>query len=159
MPNSTAASGDPGALRFGAARRCEIDAILAIEIASFPTPWNRGHFLHEFDHNPYAANYVLRQGTQLVGYASVWIVDHELQVNKIAIDPSRRREGLARRFMQRLLQLAGERDCGWVTLEVREANIAAIALYRGLDFVEFGRRGDYYGPGQDALLMRFECEI
>jgi len=40
-----------------------------------------------------------------------------------------------------------------VTLEVRERNTPAIALYRGLGFSVAGRRPRYYGDGEDALIM------
>ena len=52
-----------------------------------------------------------------------------------------------------LLEQATERRCSAILLEVREANRAAIALYRAFEFRDEGKRADYYGPGQDALLM------
>jgi hypothetical protein len=41
-----------------------------------------------------------------------------------------------------------------VTLEVRETNAPAIALYQKHDFVPVGRRKNYYtSPTEDAILM------
>ncbi len=136
-------------------RRADIDAVVRIETESFPTPWHHGHFLHELDHNPYSVNRVLRCGGAVVGYASVWILDAELQVNKIAIDPAHRRKGYGRRLMRRLLTLAAEMRCRRVSLEVRPTNREARKLYLKLGFVEAGRRADYYGPGEPAILMRW----
>jgi len=41
-----------------------------------------------------------------------------------------------------------------VTLEVRRSNAPARALYSSLGFEEAGVRRDYYGRGEDALIMR-----
>jgi ribosomal-protein-alanine N-acetyltransferase len=40
-----------------------------------------------------------------------------------------------------------------LTLEVRESNHAAVALYDRLGFVLAGRRPAYYTDGEDALVM------
>lgn len=137
-------------------RRGDVDVVARIESESFPTPWNRGHFLHEITRNPYSLNLVLRRDGSLVGYASVWLIDAELQVNKIAIRTDERGLGLGRFLMDRLIGLATREGCSCVTLEVRPANAAARALYAALGFTESGRRRDYYGPGEDGILLRLE---
>jgi ribosomal-protein-alanine N-acetyltransferase len=43
-------------------------------------------------------------------------------------------------------------------LEVRADNIAAISLYESFGFVINGRRRDYYGAGQDAVLMQRDAQ-
>jgi len=46
-------------------------------------------------------------------------------------------------------------------LEVRRENAEAIALYRSFGFTERGVRRNYYGRGQDAIIMsrtRNACE-
>ncbi len=155
MPNSSNADAD-GPLRFAAMRLTDVDAVARIEAASFPAPWNRGHFRHELVHNPYSVNRVLRRRNAVIGYALVWIFDGELQVNKIAIDAAQRGRGFGRLLMRRMLKLAAEARCRRVTLEVRPGNAAARALYADLGFVEVGRRVDYYGPGEEAILMHLD---
>ncbi len=143
-------------LRFAAMRLTDVDAVARIEAASFPAPWNRGHFRHELERNPYSVNRVLRRRDTIIGYALVWILDGELQVNKIAIDAVQRGRGFGRLLMRRMLKLAAQARCRRVTLEVRPGNAAARALYADLGFVEVGRRVDYYGPGEDAILMHLD---
>ena len=41
-----------------------------------------------------------------------------------------------------------------MTLEVRRGNAAARRLYESLGFEEVGVRRNYYGSGEDALIMR-----
>ena len=43
MPSSSNANAD-GPPRFAAMRLADVDAVARIEAASFPAPWNRGHF-------------------------------------------------------------------------------------------------------------------
>jgi ribosomal-protein-alanine N-acetyltransferase len=47
-----------------------------------------------------------------------------------------------------------------LTLEVRESNAPAIALYEKLGFRQVGKRPRYYEkPREDALILRKEWEI
>ena len=45
-----------------------------------------------------------------------------------------------------------------MTLEVREDNATAIALYRGRGYVETGRRPGYYDDGAAAIRLRRTLE-
>jgi ribosomal protein S18 acetylase RimI-like enzyme len=42
---------------------------------------------------------------------------------------------------------------------VRPGNDEARALYANLGFIEVGRRADYYGPGETAILMRLDLAV
>ena len=134
-------------------RPAHLAAVLAIEAALFPNPWRRGHFLHELQENEHSSNYVLMEGEQVVGYLSFWQLGDEVQLNKIAVAPAVQRRGVGSAMMQALLVQAQQRNCCAILLEVREANLAAISLYRRFGFRDEGKRPDYYGPGLDALLM------
>ena len=158
MLNSSDTGAD-GSLRFAVMRRTDVAAVTRIEAASFPSPWNRGHFRHELERNPYSVNRVLRRRGAVIGYASVWILDCELQVNKIAIDVAQRGRGFGRLLMRRLVKLAAETRCTRVTLEVRTGNYEARALYADLGFVDVGQRADYYVPGEAAILMRLDLSV
>ena len=57
-------------------------------------------------------------------------------------------------MLTRLLEIAEASDCREVLLEVRADGVEAIALYRSEGFEVIARRADYYGPGEDALIMR-----
>jgi ribosomal-protein-alanine N-acetyltransferase len=158
MPNSNDPATDTK-IRFALMGVTDLDDVVRIEAASFPSPWNRGHFLHELKRNPYAVNRVIRCNGVVIGYASVWILYGELQINKIAIDATRRRRGTGRLLMNRLTRLARETRCHRVSLEVRTGNHSARALYRSLGFVEVGQRADYYGPGEAAILLRLDLAV
>jgi ribosomal-protein-alanine N-acetyltransferase len=71
----------------------------------------------------------------------------------VAVDPDRRREGIARELIDRLLSATGG-DESQYTLEVRQSNDGAIALYERFGFRAAGTRRRYYQDnGEDALIM------
>ena len=89
----------------------------------------------------------------LVGYAGGWVVDGDVQILKVGVDPAWRRHGIARVLLARVADDArnlGARTC---SLEVRAANIGAQALYEALGFMALGRRPRYYSDGEDAVIM------
>jgi len=75
----------------------------------------------------------------------------EFEVLNLAVQPSRRRRGVARRIMQFML----ERHRGEVFLEVRESNQTARKFYESIGFQEIGRRKDYYpNPVESGIVMK-----
>lgn len=89
----------------------------------------------------------------LVGYAGGWVVDGDVQILKVGVDPAWRRHGIARVLLARVADDArnlGARTC---SLEVRAANTGAQALYEALGFMALGRRARYYSDGEDAVIM------
>src|SRR5207244_491690 len=76
----------------------DVPAIHRLEEASFPAPWRREFFLSELDASG-RFNLVARRGGVLIGYLfAMWFFD-EMHVNKIAVDESERRKGVARVLM------------------------------------------------------------
>ncbi|MSA60852.1 tRNA (adenosine(37)-N6)-threonylcarbamoyltransferase complex transferase subunit TsaD [Gordonibacter pamelaeae] len=92
-------------------------------------------------------------GEQLLGYAGGWVVDGQVQILKVGVDPSQRRRGIARELLARVA--ADARDLGAATcsLEVRAGNVGAQAFYEALGFHTLGTRPRYYSDGEDALIM------
>ena len=91
---------------------------------------------------------------KLVGYAGMQSVLDEGYMMDICVDPERRREGIARALMEKLLEGAEKAELSFVTLEVRTSNEPAKALYAALGFEQVGVRRDYYtAPVENALLL------
>jgi ribosomal-protein-alanine N-acetyltransferase len=140
-------------LTFRAPRASDVEAIAALEAVSFPSPWKAEFFASELDLAG-RHNLVLITGEgRLIGYLFTMHYLDELHVNKIAIDPEWRRFGLARALMERCFDFARGNDITSITLEVREANSAARALYRDLGFTEAYVRPNYYPEGEAAVVM------
>jgi [ribosomal protein S18]-alanine N-acetyltransferase len=129
----------------------EIDAILAIEQASFTNPWTREMYVAELKNQGVSFFYLARdKGRQIVGFCSFWRVLDELHINNLAVVPEYRRTALLRR----VLEEAARFDIRRTMLEVRRSNTAARQLYERFGFVVAGTRSNYYtNPIEDALVL------
>ena len=130
----------------------DLDAVLAIEQASFPLPWKRDHFLHEIA-APHSYPFAAVCSGVVAGYVCLTALFEEAQILDIAVAPDRRGKGVALALMEAAVALALEKGAEILALEVRSTNLAAIALYEGLGFRRCGTRLKYYEGCDDAVLM------
>jgi len=131
----------------------DLEGVVAIECESFPRPWKRDHFLDEMKCNhafPLVA--VDREG-MLIGYIFPRFFLDEGHILNVAVKGDCRGKGVGRRLVERVLRDCRELGASLVSLEVRQSNSTAIALYRLLGFVVTGKRRNYYENGEDAILM------
>ena len=130
-----------------------IPAAAELEKLCFSAPWSEGMLLGELN-NPLSHYVAIIEGGALIGYAGMQAVLDEGYIANIAVHPDFRRQGAARAVMDELFRFARARELSFLTLEVRESNLPAIALYESFGFEKVGRRRRYYKlPTEDALLM------
>lgn len=138
------------------AKRTDIPQIAAIERVSFDQPWSTESFVHELS-LPFSRTFVAisEEGSraELAGYLCRWLVADECHILSLAVAPRFRRAGVAQLLMDEVIAEAACKHVGIITLEVRRSNLAARSLYRKLNFVERRVRRNYYGPGEDAIIM------
>ncbi|MEE0706632.1 MAG: GNAT family N-acetyltransferase, partial [Adlercreutzia sp.] len=89
----------------------------------------------------------------LVGYAGGWVVDGDVQILKVGVDPAWRRHGIARALLARVADDARNLGARTSSLEVRAGNAGAQALYEALGYRSLGKRPRYYSDGEDAVIM------
>lgn len=142
----------------------DLDHIVAIEQASFSTPWTRKMFQVELCENPFAHVYVAKgRGAKLpddglIGYVCFWVVFEEFRLMTLAVAPALRRRGFGRALLQHALSVGRAKGATRGLLEVRASNAAALALYEEVGFRRVGVRANYYtNPVEDAVLM--ECDL
>jgi ribosomal-protein-alanine N-acetyltransferase len=130
---------------------------MAIEEASFPSPWARAAMSEELRREHGALYLAAEVAGKLVGYAGMWIFAGEAHIMNIAVDPPCRRQGIGEALLIALLQRAVALNAQMAYLECRPSNQRAIALYQKLGFQPYGRRPHYYrDTGEDALLLARE---
>jgi ribosomal-protein-alanine N-acetyltransferase len=126
------------------------DAILAIQACSFAHPWTADAF-DQMMSTPVNQLYAARADSRIVGFCACWVIEDEVHVNTLAVDPPLRRQGIATALLDAVLRLTGARRA---TLEVRQSNAAAIRLYEKLGFRIAAVRPRYYGePEEDGLVL------
>ena len=133
----------------------DLDAVAALEASSFTNPWTREMLERELVQPTSARVYVLRlPEAGVAAFCSCWVIADELHINTIAVDASRRRQGLGRALMQHVLAAVAREGVRRATLEVRRSNLAALGLYGDLGFDVAGVRKRYYtNPEEDALIL------
>lgn len=134
------------------ARPGDLAAILAIEQKSYPRPWSAQLWRDELVH-PERVHLVAERDGEVVGYAGALVAASEAQVTTVATDPEHRRGGVATRLLLRLLVEAHAAGALSATLEVRESDTGAQALYERVGFVSAGVRPGYYQDNAEGAVI------
>jgi ribosomal-protein-alanine N-acetyltransferase len=133
----------------------DLSPLAALHAGCFPeAPWT-SKALALLLAQPGTAAFLAEQSGRLLGFVLLRRAAGEAEILSLGVDPSARRQGLARRLLA-----AGEAWLGAggarLFLEVASGNAPALALYRRLGFRQVGRREKYYADGGDALVLRRE---
>jgi ribosomal-protein-alanine N-acetyltransferase len=142
-----------GTFSIRAMEQFDIDAVLAIEALSFPSPWKREHFLHELQAGysyPFVA--VDCHGV-LIGYLCLMVLFEEAQILDVAVAPAERGRGIAQALLEHAERLSRLNGADYIALEVRASNCAAQQLYKKNGYYQTGVRPRYYDGFEDAVLM------
>ncbi len=94
------------------------------------------------------------EGDPLQGYVVTMLVGDVADLQRIAVHPDHRRNGLARALLAEAVASAREGGADRMLLEVSAANSAALAFYASTGFAEISRRRRYYRDGTDAVVMQ-----
>ena len=130
----------------------DLPQVIAIERRAFPTPWSLAMFVLELSKPSGICLAPLEDGV-MVGYLVCSRYDTVWHLMNVAVDPRRRRQGIATALLDRLFEQADKPNEQY-TLEVRTSNDGAIRLYERFGFRAAGRRRAYYHDNrEDALIM------
>jgi ribosomal-protein-alanine N-acetyltransferase len=130
----------------------DLPQVIAVERRAFPTPWSLAMFVLELSKPGGVCLAAVEEG-RIAAYCICSRYDRVWHLMNVAVDPARRRRGLATALLRELLERVGADDAR-VTLEVRRSNGGAIALYEAFGFRAAGLRRRYYQDnGEDALIM------
>ena len=130
--------------------------VAALEKVCFSMPWSENSIRSELT-NPLSLWLVAEEDGVLLGYSGSQSVMDEADVMNVAVDPNRRREGIALKLVEALVAALNEKNVRALLLEVRASNEPAKALYEHQGFVQVGKRPNYYrNPKEDALILKKE---
>jgi len=129
-----------------------VQGVYEVEKACFSTPWSLESFQKDLT-NENAVYFCVADDGKVIGYVGMWESFGEGNINNIAVLPESRRKGYAKLLLEHLISYGKEHQLTFLTLEVRESNEGARALYQKMGFLEVGRRKKYYERREDAILM------
>jgi [ribosomal protein S18]-alanine N-acetyltransferase len=131
----------------------DLPQVIAIERRAFTTPWSLAMFVLELSKpSGLCLAAIDPEAGRLVGYLMLSRYDTVWHLMNVAVEPARRREGIAWALLDQMIDRAGAEQ--QYTLEVRTSNAPAIALYERFGFRSAGTRPRYYrDTGEDAVIM------
>ena len=121
-----------------AMRWWHIAEVVALEQQLFPVDaWTTEQFWAELA-QPTRHYFLAVEGDAVLGYAGLFALAPEADVQTIAVSPRAQGRGIGRLLLEELIDQALARNCTQLVLEVERMSI----------------RRDYYAQGVDALIMR-----
>ena len=137
----------------------DVPQVAAMERACFSDPWPESILAHELQ-NPLSLWLCAMDGDIVTGYIGSQTVLGESDMMNVAVHPDYRRHGIGRALVLALCEaLKKQMLATSLTLEVRDSNLPAIALYASLGFEQIGLRKNYYQhPNEDARILRKELK-
>ena len=140
-------------IRITDAREELLPQIQQIEQQSFSVPWTDAMLRMQLQPDSHVFLTAEADGA-VVGYVGMLYVLDEGYISNVAVRPDHRRRGVAEALLAALEARGRALMLSFLTLEVREGNAAAIALYEKRGYRIAGRRKNYYEkPTEDALIM------
>jgi len=140
-----------------------LHAIHAVECECFSDPWSLGAFSQDLNNIHIIALVAMDEEQPvptLAGYTFMRHLVEDGHIDNIAVAPAYRRMGVASLLMKALLCEAKKRGMEKITLEVRQGNRAAMALYHKYGFIPVGYRRNFYrDPNEDAVIMQKQYEV
>lgn len=130
----------------------DVSAVAEIEKECFSHPWSEKAILDSYSAN--TKFFVAENSEKIVGYAGIQCVLDEAYVTNIAVSGEYRLFGIGTRLTNTLLDYCEKGGFSFLSLEVRESNVAAISVYLKAGFEKAGiRKGFYDSPKEDAIIM------
>lgn len=145
---------DPAPVVLRPAERADLLDVYRLEQRCFPSPWPYQAFLAHLDAPAFLLALV---DSEIVGYIVADIRDGfpgpAGHIKDLAVAPDHRRTGIGSRLLDAGLARLENAGAVYVSLEVREGNEAAQALYRAFGFSAERTETGYYADGTDAVVM------
>lgn len=130
-----------------------VKGIHAIECECFSESWTEQAIISQLPDDNHVFLVAL-DGDRVIGYVGMMCVLDEGYISNVAVTADYRRQKIGDALIAELMQRAIELELSFVTLEVRESNEAAKALYTKHGFRAVGlRKGYYTKPKENAVLM------
>jgi ribosomal-protein-alanine acetyltransferase len=131
-----------------------LESIASLEAEAFgPTAWSIEQFCGELAADGRWLRVALDDAGAVLGYVDVAVGGRDADLMTIVVAPAAAGRGLGARLLDEALTAAVAAGADQMFLEVRADNPAQ-RLYERAGFAQIDLRRGYYGPGEDAVVMR-----
>ncbi|MFM7037696.1 MAG: ribosomal protein S18-alanine N-acetyltransferase [Planctomycetaceae bacterium] len=138
--------------------RRDMDEVLGIERGSFQRPWSEEEFLCCLRQRNCIGT-VAELDHRVVGFMIYELHKSMLRILNFAVCPARRRSGIGRQMVQRLVDKLSQQRRREIVLEVRETNVPAQLFFAASGFRAITvLRKHYDDTAEDAYYMRFSLD-
>lgn len=130
---------------------CHIGQIARLEEECFSSPWSEKSLTEELKNEN--SHFLVAVSDGVAGYVGVQEICGEAYITNIAVFENYRQKGIGRALLREACRGAESRNCEFITLEVRESNYSAIALYESEGFEKVGLRKNFYtSPTENGII-------
>lgn len=119
-----------------------IEAIAELEKQCFSQPWSANALAEELNNEN--SHFIVAVADDIAGYIGVQEICGEAYITNVAVFENYRKMGVGRLLLRAACYGAEGRGCEFITLEVRQSNASAIALYESEGFEPVGIRKNFY---------------
>lgn len=144
-------------ISFRAMTRNDLPQVTAIEQSSTPHPWRESHFADSIKTGYQCL--VAELDGKIIGHAVIMIAVDQADLLIITIDQAFQGQGYGQQLLNQVMEVASEKQCHTLLLDVRQSNNKAFNLYLNTGFSEIGIRRNYYPAGggrEDAIIMAMD---
>ena len=142
--------------------KSDLEGILEIEKVFGRSGWTRQMFVPSIERSNLTWLFVAksRKGNRVEGYCAAVIVMEDLEVHRIAVRQSGRRQGIGSALILETLRRGQLKGANNVFLDVRDSNVDAQRFYEKFGFRRAAVRLNYYSnPREDALVLRRSIKV
>lgn len=132
----------------------DLPEVAHLEKSLYAFPWSLGNFRDSV--NAGYDCWVVAHGESVIGYAVLMVAVDEAHLLNFAVAADWQNQGIGRRFLSHMVDVARQAGCLIVYLEVRPSNVSARHLYRSMGFQQIAIRPEYYpatAGREDALFL------
>lgn len=128
-----------------------IPQIALLEKECFSQPWSEAALAEELANGN--SHFLVAVSDTVAGYIGVQEICGEAYITNVAVFENCRKSGVGRALLRAACDGAKSRNCEFITLEVRESNAPAIALYKSEGFEKAGIRKNFYSsPTENGVI-------
>ena len=140
-------------------RKEDIEAVS--ELAMLANPFAdketyKKHLLDELELNPELSIVAVNEKDEVIGYAQADVHGKMAVLEDIAVSRDWQRKGVGRKLLEKEIEMLKEKEVKIVRAEVHYKCAEAIPFYYRFGFRISGFEQDYFGIGQDAIILKLE---